>query len=115
MTSDPNLRKELKDSLLVVHESLLTRVTEIQEIRKEVEKNGDKVDRLLKSVEGNGRPPISERIAAVELVQEQISASCEKHDRQIDKFKWWIIGLLVGIIGSLSATVGILIKVQGES
>ena len=109
MTSDPNLRKELKDSLLVVHESLLTRVTEIQEIRKEVEKNGDKVDRLLKSVEGNGRPPISERIAAVELVQEQ------KHDRQIDKFKWWIIGLLVGIIGSLSATVGILIKVQGES
>lgn len=57
--------------------------------------------RLIHLVDGNGRPPVSERLLVLEEQCRRTSLACE----QLDHMKLKLIGLLVGVIISLVAAL----------
>lgn len=64
------------------------------------------LDRLIHLIDGNGRPPIAERL----LLLEEQTRRLNQVGEQIETVKFRLIGLLVGLTISLLATLFTLLR-----
>lgn len=99
------LHRELQSihRLLAAHHQDLAALRQLQ---REWLQFQSTLTRLVHLIDGNGRPPIAERI----LILEEHARRWDRVDAQIDGVKFRLIGLLIGVTLSLIAVVFSLIR-----
>jgi hypothetical protein len=95
---------DMEEALRAIAELLKTREEDFESLRQmqlEWLQFQTTLDRLIHLVDGNGRPPISERL----LLLEESSRRVDVMSSQMHDMKLRVIGLLVGVVVSLFAAL----------
>lgn len=100
---------ELHRELLSIHRLLTAHEEDfasLRQMQREWLQFQTTLDRLIHLIDGNGRPPVSERI----LVLEEQARRWTQMDAQIETVKFRLIGLLIGVTLSLLAALFTLLR-----
>jgi hypothetical protein len=100
---------ELHRELLSIHRLLSAHdedFASLRQMQREWLQFQSTLSRLVHLIDGNGRPPVSERI----LVLEEQARRWSQMDEQMETVKFRLIGLLIGVTLSLLAALFTLLR-----